>query len=175
MIVEKRKTVRIKLMPVVMISLLLACVLTACLTACGSAPAPEEIDGNEPDNVETTESKDMTDLKMEIDGTEVAVVWEENESVAALKEMALDAPVTVEMSMYGGFEQVGSLGTALPRDDKQTRTSAGDIVLYSGDQIVVFYGSNTWAYTRLGRVDLSAKEMSELLGSSDVTITLSAE
>ena len=75
--------------------------------------------------------------------------------------------------MYGDFEQVGSLGTSLPRKDEQTTTQAGDIVLYSGNQIVVFYGSNSWTYTRLGKItDKSAEELEELLGSGDVTITL---
>jgi hypothetical protein len=76
--------------------------------------------------------------------------------------------------MYGGFEQVGSIGQSLPRSDTQTTTASGDIVLYSGDQLVVFYGSNTWAYTRLGKiVDKTPEEMEELLGNGDVTITLS--
>ena len=75
------------------------------------------------------------------------------------------------MSMYGGFEQVGSLGTSLPRDDKQITTNAGDIVLYSGNQIVVFYGTNSWAYTRLGRItDKTASEMADLLGNGNVRI-----
>ena len=78
------------------------------------------------------------------------------------------------MSMYGGFEQVGPLGTSLPRDDRQTTNEAGDIVLYSGNQIVVFYGSNSWAYTRLGKItDKTASEMADLLGNGNVTITIS--
>ena len=77
------------------------------------------------------------------------------------------------MSMYGGFEQVGSVGTALPQDDVQTTTSAGDIDLYAGDQMVVFYGSNTWAYTRLGHIsDKTAEELTALLSNDSVTITL---
>ena len=115
-------------------------------------------------------------LSLVIDGTEVAVAWEDNESVEALTELVAAGPLTVQMSMYGGFEQVGSLGTGLPRDDVQTTTRAGDIVLYSGNQIVVFYGPNSWAYTRLGRItDLSAEELSALLGSGDVTLTLSVD
>ena len=83
------------------------------------------------------------------------------------------ASLTIRMSMYGGFEQVGSLGASLPRNDVQTTTSAGDIVLYSGNQMVIFYGSNSWAYTRLGRItDKSAREMAELLGNGDVTVTI---
>jgi hypothetical protein len=74
--------------------------------------------------------------------------------------------------MYGGFEQVGSIGSKLPRNDKQTTTAAGDIVLYSGNQMVIFYGSNSWAYTRLGHItDKDAEEMAELLSNGDVTIT----
>ena len=99
--------------------------------------------------------------------------WEDNESVEALKELCQDGPLTIQMSMYGGFEQVGSIGPSLPRNDSQTTTQAGDIVLYSGNQIVVFYGANSWAYTRLGHItDQSAQEMAELLGNGDVTITI---
>ena len=106
----------------------------------------------------------------------VVVAWEENESVEALKELCEEEPLTIQMSMYGGFEQVGSLGTSLPRNDSSTTTQAGDIVLYSGDQIVLFYGSNSWSYTRLGRVtEMSEAELTELLGQGDVTITLSLE
>ena len=80
------------------------------------------------------------------------------------------------MSMYGGFEQVGSIGTSLPRNDVQTTTTAGDIVLYSGNQMVVFYGSNSWAYTKLGHItDQDTAEMTQLLGNGDVVITVSLE
>ena len=71
------------------------------------------------------------------------------------------------MSMYGGNEQVGSLGRAYTRNDRQT-THNGDIVLYSGNQIVVFYGSNTWSYTRLGRMDLPETDIVELLSKEDI-------
>ena len=112
---------------------------------------------------------------MQIGETKVDVKWEDNESVMALRELAKDKPLTVQMSKYGGFEQVGPLGSELPSDDVQTQTEAGDIVLYSGDQLVVFYGSNSWAYTRLGRINLSEAELTELLSNGDVTITLQAE
>lgn len=110
---------------------------------------------------------------MKIDDEAVAVEWEDNESVSALAELLREQPLTIQTSMYGDFEQVGSFGTSLTREDKQITTQAGDIVLYSGNQIVVFYGSNSWAYTRLGKItDKSAEELEVLLGSGDVTITL---
>ena len=118
----------------------------------------------------------MTTLKMKIDGATVTVDWEENESVAALAELVKDQPIRINMSMYGGFEQVGSLGTSLPRNDAQIKTQAGDIVLYTGNQIVVFYGSNSWSYTRLGHIiDKTATQMKDLLGNENVAIEISIE
>ena len=114
-------------------------------------------------------------MKLKIGDTEVPVIWEENESVDALKALAAEGPLTIHMSMYGGFEQVGPIGQDIVSNDQQTTTQAGDIVLYSGDQIVAFYRSNSWAYTRLGHADLSQKEMEDLLGNGDVIMTLQME
>ena len=120
------------------------------------------------------EEDTMNTIRLFVGGKELSVKWENNESVDALRELVGEHPLSIRMSMYGGFEQVGALGTDLPRSDVQTTTGAGDIVLYSGNQIVMFYGSNSWAYTRLGKVtDASADEMAELLGNGDVEITLS--
>ena len=126
---------------------------------------------------QTTATEDIpmtTELLLTIDGQEISVEWEDNDSVTALKELAAEAPITIQMSMYGGFEQVGPIGTNLPRNDVQTTTEAGDIVLYSGNQIVVFYGSNSWAYTRLGHItDQDAAGMTALLGNEAVTLEIS--
>lgn len=115
------------------------------------------------------DEREESAMRLTIDGTEVPVTWEENASVAALRELL---PLTIHMSMYGGFEQVGPIGRTIARDDAQTTTASGDIVLYSGNQIVIFYGSNAWAYTRLGHVDLPTDEMERLLGNGDVTIAI---
>ena len=127
------------------------------------------------------ESTDMkqsatAQLRLSIDGQAVQVTWEDNESVNALGELCQREPLEVSMSMYGGFEQVGDLGQSLPRNDKQTTTQAGDIVLYSGDSVVVFYGSNSWAYTRLGKItDRSEAELKQMLGNGDVKLTFALE
>ena len=168
---------------------LAVCILLICFSSCGSentAPAKDTTYQTEdtsqkndeqtapetaavPTDIisgETEENPIMKTLTMKIDGATVAVDWEENESVAALTELVKDKPLTVQTSMYGGFEQVGSIGTSLPRNDAQTTTQAGDIVLYSGNQIVVFYGTNSWAYTRLGHItDQTAAQMKDLLGN----------
>ena len=127
------------------------------------------------DNGASEETEEKA-LKMTIGSTSVSVKWEDNESVNYLKELCRDQPVIISMSMYGGFEQVGSIGSDIPRNDVQTTTMSGDIVLYSGNQLVVFYGSNSWAYTRLGHItDKTPQEMTELLSDGDVTITLSVK
>ena len=128
-------------------------------------------------DVESSENKmevRETAMTMTIGDTKVNVAWEDNSSVDALKELVSSGPLSITMSMYGGFEQVGSIGQSLPREDKQTTTASGDIVLYSGNQLVVFYGSNSWAYTRLGHIsDKTDAEIEALLSKGDVTITLS--
>ena len=110
-------------------------------------------------------------LSLKIGNTEIDVNWLDNESVTALKKLAKDN-LTIEMHMYGGFEQVGSLGTSITSADTRITTSPGDIVLYSSNQIVIFYDSNTWAYTKLGHINLSKSELTDLLGDEDVTITI---
>jgi len=187
-------------------ALLLAAALLAVLTACGAAretnPAsttaqagdtsestaaittgaletsePTEPEPSESQLVETTTERNVEKmLQMKIGGTAVRVSWENNRSVEALKALCESGPLVIQMSMYGGFEQVGPIGSRLPSDDVQTTTAAGDIVLYSSNQIVVFYGSNSWAYTRLGHItDQDAAGMAALLGSGNVTITISME
>lgn len=137
-------------------------VLVLTLASCGSGQQAEQ------NNIQESSS-----MRLLINNSEVSVSWENNEAVAALTDLVKAEPLEVNMSMYGGFEQVGSLGKSLPRNDKQTTTQAGDIVLYSGNQIVIFYGSNSWAYTRLGRItDKSASELTQLLGNGNVTVYL---
>ena len=126
--------------------------------------------------LDTQQPKEEPTLTLIINSIPVTVQWEENESVAALTELVKNEPLTIQMSMYGGFEQVGPIGQSIPRDDQQTTTQAGDIVLYSGNQIVVFYGSNSWAYTRLGHItDKTPQELKELLGNGDIAIKISME
>ena len=125
---------------------------------------------------QTTKEDESANMKLtlKIDGIEVEVLWLDNESVKALKNLAKDG-LTINMSKYGGFEQVGSIGSTLPSVDTRITTNPGDIVLYSSNQIVLFYDSNTWSYTKLGHINLSKSELTDLLGDEDVVITLSLE
>lgn len=125
-------------------------------------------------NDENSEEKTMySKLTFAVNGEELSVEWADNESVEALKKLAQYEPITIQMSKYGGFEQVGSIGASLPKNDIQTTTQPGDIILYSGNQLVVFYGSNSWSYTKLGKIQgKSSDELTEMLGKDDVTITI---
>jgi len=125
-------------------------------------------------NKAETESGEV--MQLYINGEKISVSWEENESVEALRKLVSEEALEIEMSMYGGFEQVGYLGQYLPRNDKRMTTGAGDIVLYSGNQIVIFYGSNTWSYTKLGNiVDMASGSISEIPGKGNVNITIKIE
>lgn len=96
-----------------------------------------------------------------------------NGATEALRQRLDDGGLTLRLSDYGDFEKVGALGFTLPRSDRQTTTQPGDIVLYQGNQIVIFYGSNTWGYTRLGHIDnATAEGLRQTLGEGDVTVTL---
>ena len=162
---------------ILMILLAVLVTLSGCMSVSPESGKPAAQDSSDDILIEPDESEEeqMSMMRMKINGTPVTVAWEDNESAAALKELAAGG-LEIRMSMYGGFEQVGSIGQRLPASDVQTTTSSGDIVLYSGSQLVVFYGSNSWAYTRLGHItDKTPEEMRALLGSGDVTVTLSVE
>ena len=129
-----------------------------------------------PTSVAHVTGKEGGDMILLIGDTPVRVAWEDNRTVETLRSMVATDPLTIPLSMYGGFEQVGSIGRSLPRDDRKITTEAGDIVLYSGNKIVLFYGSNTWEYTLLGRISgINERELTELLGNGDVSITLRSE
>jgi hypothetical protein len=143
--------------------------------AASEAESVQDTEMNETGAAETdiqnhTEENTVTNMNVQVGDVVFSATLEENEAVSALVEMMRENPVVIQMSDYSGFEKVGSLGTSLPASNSQTTTQTGDIVLYNGNQIVIFYGSNTWSYTRLGHIDdLTGWE--DALGSGDVMVT----
>ena len=94
----------------------------------------------------------------------------DNSSAVAFYELLEKGPVTIKMTDYGNFEKVGPLGTKLPRNDTQITTQAGDIILYQGNQITIYYDTNSWNFTRLGKVDgVTQAELKKILGKGNVT------
>ncbi|MCC8061568.1 MAG: hypothetical protein LIO81_12170 [Clostridiales bacterium] len=121
-----------------------------------------------------TQEETIMKMNVQVGSSTFTATLESNEAVDELKKMMENGPVTISMSDYSGFEKVGALGTNLPTSNSQTTTHAGDIVLYNGNQIVIFYGSNSWSYTRLGKIDdLSGWETA--LGSGNVDVTFSLD
>ncbi len=98
----------------------------------------------------------------------------DNSSAEALKALLAKGDITVKMEDYANMEKVGPLGTSLPRNDKQITTGPGDIILYQGKYLVIYYATNSWSLTRLGKINnVSGSELKSALGKGDVTVTLS--
>lgn len=116
----------------------------------------------------------QTTVYLTANGQTKTATLADNEAARRLKALLEEGTITVRMSDYGGFEKVGSLPQSLPRSDRQITTEPGDIMLYQGDNIVIFYGSNSWAYTPLGTIDgATTSDVKSFLNGSDVSVTLS--
>ena len=138
--------------------------------------------GVENSNALSSEKKGESIMKIKIEITSdsgnnsLTAVLSDNSSAAAFYNLLKKGPLTVSMQDYGSFEKVGSLGTSLPRNDTQITTSAGDIILYQGNQITIYYDKNSWNFTRLGKVEgVSQAELKKILGKGNVTAIFSVE
>lgn len=117
-------------------------------------------------------------IRLTVNGNSFSAVLEPGQTAEALRARLERGDIKVRMEDYGNMEKVGGLGFALPRHDVRTVTGPGDMVLYQGNSLVIFYGTNTWSYTPLGKVEgVSSRErMLELWGKGDdATVTLSLE
>ncbi|MBO6105318.1 MAG: hypothetical protein J6O99_05435, partial [Methanobrevibacter sp.] len=113
-------------------------------------------------------------IKLKVNGHSFKVKLVDNKAADTLVAKLKKGNITVQAEEYGNFEKVGNLGFSLPRSDKYISTSPGDIVLYNGNKISLFYNSNSWEYTKLGKiVNVDANELKNALGSDDVTFVLS--
>lgn len=115
-------------------------------------------------------------IKITVSGKSLPVKIEDNAATRALVAALQETSITYEANDYGGFEKVGSLGRSLPANDTQITTQAGDVILYSGNQIVLFYGSNSWSYTRIGKMEYGTMDELKLFlkaGQGKISVTLS--
>ena len=113
-----------------------------------------------------------------IDGRTESITLADNNATKALVARLQEAPVTITLNSSGGFEIWGALGFSLPTSNEQINAQPGDVILYNGSNICIFYGTNSWSYTRLGKVDnLSASELASFLkaGDSNIKVTLSLD
>ncbi len=121
---------------------------------------------------------EMTTMYITIQGNKREITLADNASVAALVERLQQGNITYTADDYGGFEKVGSLGFSLPQNDVRMQTQPGDVILYQGNQMVLFYGSNSWSYTRIGKIEgLSQAELRSFFGAGqgEMQVTLSLD
>lgn len=119
------------------------------------------------------EEPDEGEMILTINDIVIPVTWSENTAVQELKEQAAMYDITVQLSRYSDFEQVGALGKSYTAQNEQITAENGDIVLYNSSNIVLLYGSNSWYYTKLGHMNLSEKEVREMLDQENVTVRIS--
>lgn len=125
---------------------------------------PPETEIPEPDHADP-----VAELVLEINGTRYYPELADNSSAEAFFEKLKEGPLELDLHDYGNFEKVGPLPWELPRNDEQITTSPGDIILYQGDQITIYYDENSWSFTRLGRIDGVTKEdLLNVMGEGDV-------
>lgn len=152
--------------------------LSACTA--GEVPAdssiPPQPATSEPDTSRQSEkgevSQEGSALKITVGDDELLATFEDNSSAREFQELLEQGPLTIDMEDYGGFEKVGTLGTTLTRNDQQIITEPGDVILYQGSQITIYYGVNSWNFTRLARIDDPA-DLKEKLGDGTVQVTFS--
>lgn len=153
------------------------CLLLAALSlsACVSGEVPDSSDAPQTEISQPTQdqpSQEESALKITVNGQELLATFADNSSAREFQELLAQGPLSVEMADYGGFEKVGALGTTLTRNDTQITTQPGDVILYQGNQITIYYGTNSWNFTRLARID-DPSGLQEKLGDGTVSVTFS--
>lgn len=154
-----------------------ALVALLALLSCTKVSQPAAGQQKEEKQEQPQNESQMPDtIQITVAGKTLPVTLVKNAATEALVAALRDAPITYTASDYGGFEKVGPLGRSLPTENSQITTQAGDVILYSGDQIVLFYGSNTWSYTRIGKMEYGTlDELKTFLkaGEGEISVTLS--
>ena len=170
----------------------LAALLALALTGCGAVPSapqsmetapaaapfvssvPEKSAPQDTGGPSAAPREEETLLYIQIGDTTLTAVLEDNPSAEALAALLGDGPVTLQAQNYGGFEKVGALPEALPQNDSRITAGPGDVMLYQGDTVVLFYGSNTWSYTKLACIT-DTEGLKEALSGGETLFTLSME
>ena len=152
------------------------------LSGCGnssspadSAPPPSQSVISEQESSQSQDnsfSQEEPMLKITVGDQELLATFADNSSAEAFRDLLAQGPVTISMDDYGGFEKVGSLGTTLTRNDTRITTQPGDVILYQGNQITIYYGTNTWNFTRLAKINDST-DLQAKLGTGTVQVTFS--
>ena len=128
--------------------------------------------------VESTPSdKSVSTMNITINGKTVSCQLIDNSSTRVLLAQLEKGDITYEADDYGNFEKVGYIGFSLPQDNESITTTAGDVILYQGNSICLYYDTNSWTFTLLGKIEgMSKDEIKTFLnaGGGSVKVTLSS-
>ena len=142
------------------------------LSACSSDAASS----TKPSQPESNKGSASVKLKIHVNDTTFTATLADNSSATALKELLQKGDLTLDMEDFSNFEKVADLPTTLPRNDTQIDTDAGDLILYLGKRIVIYYDKNSWNFTRLGKIDNVDKiRLKQILGDGNATVTFSVK
>ena len=149
--------------------------LVACSDAASHSTQPEAQTPKSYAN-SSAQTEAPVKLKIHVNDTTFTATLEENSSAEAFAEFLTQGDMTLDMHDYGSFEKVADLPRSFPRNDKQIDTDAGDIILYQGNSITIYYDKNSWNFTRLARIDnVNKKRLQQILGKGNVKATFSVE
>lgn len=147
--------------------------LVSCMD---SVEKEEPVSSAGTENENGNQNGEDSTMKITVGNTSFTATFADNSSAEALKQLLAREPLTIQMSDYGNFEKVGPLGTSLPRNDEQITTEPGDIILYQGSSLTIYYDTNSWNFTRVGRIEgVTREELLGVLGEGDVAVTFSLE
>lgn len=131
------------------------------------------------ENAEGSTENDMNaerTLYIRIGNSVLEAELADNSSAEALLEMLNENDITIQMSDYGKFEKVGEFGASLVANDEQITTEAGDLILYQGNKFVIYYDTNSWTFTRLGKIkNISQDELQSILGDGNAAVALTVQ
>ncbi len=164
---------------------LLILAAVACFTLVGCANSSSDGKGGVEDNAQeqpvedgSDDESEITEMFVTVNGNKLKITLEKNFSATALTELLKQGDIVYTADDYGDFEKVGNIGHTLPRNDEQIDTQAGDVILYQGCNICLYYGENSWNFTRIGRIEgYTASEIRSLIGAGNgsVQVTLSLD
>ena len=156
-------------------------VLCLAFSACGNND-DDDVTPIEPQNIiQNVEQQTNTEIPMDkllitINGKTLTADFADNSSAKALADVLAKSSITYQADDYGNFEKVGDLGQSFPKNDENITTEPGDIILYQGHNLCIYYAQNTWSFTRIAKIKgISKDELKEFLGEGEITVTLSVE
>lgn len=152
--------------------------LLLVLSGCASKSQKSEVDGMEENTgykqISQEEAKEMMSrddghviVAVKVGEDIFTIDLEDNSSADAFYEKLKEGNIEIVMDDYGSFEKVGDLPWKLPTNDEEITTEPGDLILYQGDKITVYYDENTWNFTKLGRLNATSEEIKEVFGDKD--------